>query len=126
MFWSFGTQQLGRNWKIDMQDIPIKKQQGIKCLVLAGWRYFSLFYLILKEGFNLYGVHFSRMAFVVKENVVPGSVNIGNLSAVGIMLQANCITNESGRGVLGFWVDWSLIKVCLKKDGVYYFTVWLQ
>jgi len=45
-----------------------------------------------EEGLDLSDTHFSRMAFVVIENIAPSSENIGFLCAVGIMLQADRVS----------------------------------
>jgi hypothetical protein len=46
-----------------------------------------------KKSFDLCATHFSRMAFVMKQDISFCPVNIGFFGAVGVMLQTDCITN---------------------------------
>ena len=42
-------------------------------------------------GFQFYNAHFGELAFVVKEDIAPGPVDINLLGTVGIMLQPDGI-----------------------------------
>lgn len=62
---------------------------GIERLFLSRGRNMLVFRQMGEEGLDLSDTHFSRMAFVVIENIATSSENIGFLCAVGIMLQAD-------------------------------------
>lgn len=102
MFRAFGTQCMEWNRKIQLQYVPIEKQQGIERLVLSGRGYILIFCEVGEKGFNLCGAHFGGVAFVVKEDIAPGPMSLGFFGAIGIMLQPDGIAKLI-KQFFGFW-----------------------
>lgn len=91
-----------RNRKIHLQHILIGKQQGIERLVLDRGGYILIFCQMGEKGFNLCGAHFGGVAFVAKEDMAPGPVDIIFLGTVGIMLQPDSAA-KLVKQLFGFW-----------------------
>lgn len=106
-----------------MQDVAVEEGDGAQCLVLGGGGDIALGREVDDELLDFGDSHFTRMPFVVEQDVTADPVEVGFFGAQGVVFSADGVADlveeffvfGGGGGFLGYFcnvlhVDLSILR----------------
>ena len=88
----FGSDEVeGGLVEFDVEGVAVEEEDGADGLVLGGGRGFPIHDEVGDELVDLWDTHFSRVSFVVKEDVFANPLDVGLFGAVRVLFEANII-----------------------------------